>query len=265
MRRLTWMAALLMACDGGEKVVDDTGGGGGDDTAETGETGETGDTNTLDPVCTEATDIPCVDAIISDLSLHDDETSDGEVTNTLEGEDWLTVLDASAGGSNQAANNPWLYVKFTDEGLVRVDIDDETALEDMGWDLALRRYYIRLNSGVSGPSCVGVDRQDRKEYADLTEIPDNAEYAYEAFYDEQCTLIDDGFGMGNPLTALDGWWDYTSCVETTMVPFVMQLADGHVLKLVVESYYGDDQADCNDNGDSPRDSAIIHIRWMYLN
>ncbi len=105
-----------------------------------------------------------MDEMILDLSLHDDKTSNGEVVTTDDGDDKLSTVDASAGGFNDAARNPWTYVKFSADGLTRVDIDDETALESMDWDLALKRYIIRVNSGSSGPSCVGAAAMMGFEY-----------------------------------------------------------------------------------------------------
>ena len=120
-----------------------------------GSSGDGGDATAA--VCTEATPIACTDQIILDLSLQDDKVADdADVLTEVDGEDFVTTVDATAGGYGNETQNPWVYVKFTTDGAVRVDIDDETALESMDWDMALRRFIIRLNGGDSGPSCVGV-------------------------------------------------------------------------------------------------------------
>ena len=115
---------------------------------------KTQDTATVEAVCTEQTELVCLDQAILDLSLQDDAVSDGAVTTTTEGDDFVTAVDASAGGYNNATSNPWVYVRFEDTGAVKVEIDDETALESMDWDMSLRRFMVRLNGGDSGPSCV---------------------------------------------------------------------------------------------------------------
>ncbi len=216
-------------------------------------------------VCSEAVAPSCIDEIIQELSLHDDKVSNGDVITEADGEDFLTLVDATAGGMNRAADNAWTYVRFTSSGAERVDIDDETALEDMTWHFALRRFVIRVNSGDSGPSCVGVSEVERKEYADVVEADiDGAEFATEDFYDDACTLATDV--IGGPVTAMQAWWDYQTCLETTLVPWLVQLDDGHVLKMVVESYYeGEGQTECNEEGSTDAESAWIRLRWSSLN
>lgn len=240
--------ALLVAC--GEDPKDDT-----DNT-------ETGDTE-VTSLCPELAEIPCEDDLVQDLLTDDGEISDGAVTTTTDGDDFVTVVDATAGGMNQAANNPWVYVRFGADGASRVDISDEDALESAEWHLALRRFLVRANSGDGGPSCVGVAKMAAYDYADLTEEPSGTEYQIEDFYDASCTLQMDNYQM-SPKFATYGWWDYSSCVETTMVPFLIQLDDGQILKLVIEAYYGSGQEDCNSTGAMGSDSGMITLRWSML-
>lgn len=259
------LGSTLLACSGGDEGGDKAT---GDDTASTADGGGGDDTSAPgpDPICTEPTDLPCVDQMILDLSLHDDKVSEGEVSNTTEGADFYTFVDASAGGMNGAARNPWVYIKFTPEGAVRVDIDDETALESMDWDMALRRYIVRLNSGDSGPSCVGALASRDLAYADISAVPADASFAVEDIYNDTCDIQEDNSGLpGSPDVALGGWWDYPGgCVTTTMLPFLVQLADGHTIKLVIETYYGTGQEECNSSGTPGEDSGFIHLRWAYL-
>ncbi|MBM4393583.1 MAG: hypothetical protein FJ090_20860, partial [Deltaproteobacteria bacterium] len=56
-----------------------------------------------DAVCTEANEVPCEDEIISDFSLHDDKTARGDIENTAAGSGWVSVVDATAGGSLSAS------------------------------------------------------------------------------------------------------------------------------------------------------------------
>lgn len=226
---------------------------------------DTSEGSAVDAVCEEPVDVSCVDQLILDLSLHDDKVSDGEVTTTADGGDFVTTVDASAGGYNNATNNPWVYVRFTADGAERVDIDDETALESMDWDMALRRFIIRLNGGSSGPSCVGSASFLESSYEELTEVPEGISFAPDEYYTDDCTIINDSSGLpGSPQVVLGPWWEYPGCVSTTMVPHLIQLADGHILKLVVESYYGEGQDTCNQNGTPGDDGANYTMRWAWM-
>jgi hypothetical protein len=255
MRARTWLIPLAaIAC--ADKGADSGAGGGGDGGA-------------LAEVCTEATPIACTDQIILDLSLHDDKVADdADVTTTTEGDDFVTAVDATAGGYNNASNNPWVYVKFTETGAVRVDIDDETALESMDWDMALRRFIIRLNGGDSGPSCVGAATLFEGTYEDVDESDafiDAIDFAVDDYYTDDCTLVNDSSGLpGSPQVAMGGWWTYESCVQTSGRPQLLQLADGHVLKLVVEQYYAVDQDVCNETGSGGDESGNIVMRWKMI-
>lgn len=248
------MLFLLLAC--GEKSTDTS-----DENVE-----ENVDVSAeLNPVCEDLVEVECVDAIILDLSLHDDKISDGAVETTADGDDFVSTVDATAGGYNNSVNNPWVYVKFTTGGLERVDIDDETALESMDWDMALKRFMIRLNGGSSGGSCVGSASLLEADYASLTEIPEGLTYIPDDFYGSDCTIINDSSGMpGSPQLALSPWWSYSSCVKTTGIPHLIQLADGHVVKLVVEAYYSSGQDECNANDIMGSDSGTYTLRWAYM-
>ena len=249
------MVALLSlgsaACSG-DKADDTSGGGGGG--------------GTVEAVCEDPVEVSCVDQLILDLSLHDDKVSDAEVSTTPDGEDFLTFVDASAGGYNDAVNNPWVYVRFTEDGAERVDIDDETALESMDWDMALRRFIVRLNGGSSGPSCVGAATFRETAYEDLTEIPDGLTFGQDDYYTDDCTIINDSSGLpGSPQVVLGGWWEYPGCVATTGYPHLVQLASGKILKLRIDSYYGEGQDTCNESGAPGGDSGFINMRWAWMN
>lgn len=219
----------------------------------------------IDPVCEDPVDVECVDQLILDLSLHGDKVSDGMVSTQPDGDDFVSVIDASAGGFMDAVNNPWVYVKFTPSGLEKVEIDDETALESMDWDMSLRRFILRLNGGSSGPSCVGAATFIEETYGSLNAVPEGLSFAPDDFYTSDCTLINDSSGLpDNPQVSLGAWWTYPGCVATSMYPHLIQLADGSVVKMVVEAYYGSDQQNCNDNETPGTDSANFTIRWRYL-
>jgi len=263
----------------------------GDDTDGTGDTGGTGDASTGDASSgadttgdepTSAADTTgdessggpiegcalvepaCIDAAIQDLSLQDDKVSDGAVASANDGGDWVSQIDASAGGTEGAAMNPWVYLRFTDAGLEKVDLDDVAALDSGDWDVAAKRYGIRANSGVSGPSCVTVAAPGGS-YAEVTAVPAASEFAAEAYYTDECVLLEDGSGLpGSPAYRMASWWGYTGCVTTSAAPFVLLLADGRAVKLVVESYYGAGQDACNESGAMGTDPAHMTWRWSFL-
>lgn len=220
---------------------------------------------TTEAVCETQTEVSCVDEMILDLSMHGDKVSEGAVETTTDGEDFVTTVDGSGGGYNVYTQNPWVYIKFTDQGAQKVEIDDETALESMDWDMSLRRFVLRLNGGSSGPSCVGAAALIGQDYASVNAVPDGVPFAQDEYYTDDCTLINDSSGMeGSPQVAMGPWWDYPGCVATTLNPFLIQQADGHVLKLVVESYYGADQEECNSTGATMASGGYYILRWQFL-
>ena len=217
-------------------------------------------------VCEEPQEISCEDDLFLDLSLQDDKISEGDVVSNQDGNDFVTTVDATAGGYSSATSNPWVYIKFTDNGAEKVDINDEEALTSMDWDLSFRRFIIRVNGGVSGPSCVGAVSFLESTYETLTEIPEGLSFVSDSFYTSDCTLINDSSGLpDSPQTALSSWWEYPGCVKTTMYPHLIQLADGRVVKMVVEQYYAEGQDTCNDSGSPGSDGANISFRWTFMN
>jgi hypothetical protein len=163
-----------------------------------------------------------------------------------------------------------VYVRFTDDGLEKVEVSDVDAFESGAWDLAARRFVIRVNSGVGGPSCVRVARTaPGTEFDTLTEVPEGLDYRTEAYYSpDDCTIVSDGSGIGAPGTALGSYWTYRGCVEMTGNVYIVQVADGRSVKLEVESYYSPEVQDyCDANGqlpDGPSGSGSLQIRWAFL-
>lgn len=227
----------------------------------TGDPTDTDDETTGVTGCGEM--VPCEDEMILDLGLVNGTVSAGAIANTADGDDWVSNVDATAGGIVDAPNNPWIYLRFTDDGLEKVDIDDLQALESSDWHIAAKRFGIRLNSGSSGPSCVTVATLDG-DYADVDAAPDDATYQPEAFYDGSCSIVDDGSGAGGANYALTPWWFYPGCVGVTYTPFAIELDDGRHVKFMVESYYESGQAGCNMGGMMGMGSANFVWRWSFL-
>lgn len=238
--------------------------GGGEETGDpTGDPADTDGETTGENACGDA-GVPCEDAMILDLGLVGGVVSEGAVTNTADGEGWTSAVDATAGGIVDAPANPWVYLRFTDDGLEKVQVDDLQALSSEDWDIAAKRFGIRLNSGSSGPGCVGVATLVDDEFDAVQAVPNDAGFQTEAFYDDACGLVDDGSGAGGANYALTPWWFYPGCVGVSYVPFVIQTGEGRHVKFMVESYYESGQAECNDSGAMGSGSANFTWRWAYL-
>lgn len=219
-----------------------------------------------EPVCTEPEAAQCFDDMLIDLSLQDF-SSEGRITNAADGEGTISTVDATAGGFGNSASNPFVYAKFTDEGLVRVDISDEEALESMEWHIAAKRFILRINSGASGPSCVQAAAFADTSYADLTvEDAESATFYADDYYTDSCDIINDSSGLpGSPQVALAHWWSYPGCVATTDVPFILRLDTGRLVKFNVDAYYAQGQETCNTDNVPGNDSANYTFHWSFLN
>jgi hypothetical protein len=234
-----------------------------DEKEDSGSPADDSGTSPVELLCEDPVEPACVDDMILDLSFQETKVSDGSIEEEADGDDFVALIDATAGGMSRASSNPALYVRFTPGGVEQVAVSDEDALEDMTWHLALKRYILRLNSGDGGPSCVQGAAVGRKAYDEIDALPDDVEWATEDFYDDECEMRTDA--LGGPETVMNGWWSYGSCVETTDTPYLLQLEDGSVLKVLVESYYaGEGQAECESEGSTNEDGGWISLRWRFL-
>ena len=223
----------------------------------------TADSTARGESCDTPQEVACIDDMILDLSYQDTVAST-DVTNLREGQQWLTTIDATAGGFGNSSSNPWVYIRFTDTGAQKVEISDEDSLESMDWHLAAHRFKLRLNSGTGGPSCVKAAALLEGDYDTLDRVPENLTFYADTFYTSDCSLIEDSYGLETPQVYMSGWWEYPGCVATTGMPFIVQLDDGRRLKLRVESYYVSGQETCNEEGVSGNGSANVTIRWGFF-
>jgi hypothetical protein len=209
-------------------------------------------------------EVPCADRSIDQLRLLT-EPSTGEITQ--DGELW--VIDASAGG--RMPTESYVYARFTDRGLERVSIHDEEALSSMEWDIAFRRSVIRLNSGVSGPSCgAGTETPEGTTFESITRVPADAAFRRESYFTPlNCYYVTDGQGIGGPGTLLAGFWRFANnCLQMTNEVYLVRLRDDRVVKLQVRGYYHpDEQRACDEGrGVSMTDNgaATIRVRWSFV-
>lgn len=258
-------ALAVVACDD-----DDPGSGNGSNDAGMADSGsemDSGvsmDSGVMPMVCAPTT-VPCQDESIQQLALLTDPSPD-EITDESTGTDkFLNLINSTGGGLNPTQS--YVYARFTETGLEKVEIGDEAALESTDWDIAFRRFVVRLNSGVSGPSCVQAARTaPDTDFDALTTVPDDLIYRSETYFTDTCEYVADS-GIGSPATAMISFWDYRSCVEMTGNVFILQLADGSNVKLEVLSYYlPENQEVCNDTGSVPfpSGSGNIRIQWAYV-
>ncbi|MGK4000392.1 HmuY family protein [Sorangium sp. So ce1024] len=265
--RLAAGLALLALCACGPDDPPDpvgAGGAGGSPSAE----GGGGSGPAPGSGCAEPTLVPCEDDVFQQMNLQDT-VAPGEIRNEPDGAGFRSFIDATAGGAFASEPEAYVYARFTDGGLEKVELSDEDALGSMDWDIAFRRYIVRINSGHSGPSCVTAARlAGTPDYDALTESPADPRLRRDEYFTESCDLIPDGSGLGAPATALSSYWTYPGCVKMTGLVYVLALADGRKLKLTVTHFYNDEaQAQCQEAGMVPmgdNGSANFQVRWAFL-
>lgn len=210
--------------------------------------------------------VECSDAAINSLDLKMDASPDG-LTNAADGTGWLSTIDSRAGGLTPTQS--YVYAKFGASGLEKVALGDQAALDSMDWDIAFRRFVIRLNGGDSGPSCTtAAALAPGTTYDSVTSVPASLTYAPDNFLDRPptCTFIDDGSGLGtSPSTALSDYYAYTTCVSMTGRVFIVQTKDNRHVKLLVTTYYSTvaQQSGCDMSG-AGGTGGTIRMRWQYL-
>jgi HmuY protein len=270
---LTVALAALAACSGGADSAATTsssgasssGAGQGSASATT-TSGATSGVGGGAAACVQM-EVPCSDQAILELNFHKD-PSDGKITNEADGAGYISAIDATAGGAS--APKSYVYAKFTDKGLVAVAIGDEASLDSVDWDIAFRRFVIRINSGSSGPSCVKAARiANVSQYDKIVTLPENVALKPDTYFDAMCALIDDKSGLGNtPATELHTFWQYASCLQMTGNVYAISLADGRNVKLTVLDYYSPAvQDECNKTGmftEQVTGSGNLRVRWALL-
>ncbi len=244
--RTLWVVALFGLVGCGDDEKDPPPGGGG--------------------LCNEGP-VACEDEIILDLNLQAS-AAPGDATSTY-GTYWTSLVDGTAGGFNANPPHSYVYFRFGDSGLEKANLSDEQALVSTDWDIAFRRYVVRINSGNSGPSCVSAARVVGVTFEDLVDVPANAVFHKDEFYTPDCTLEGDGSGLqGSPSTALSGFWSYPGCVQMTGNVYIVELAAGRHVKLEVLRYYNQTAQDECQTTDSvttsPSGSGSYEIRWDFI-
>jgi heme-binding HmuY-like protein len=175
-------------------------------------------------------------------------------TGTVTGSAAAAVVDATAGGLDGAADNPYIYLDLA--AGARVDITDVDALESSAWQIAFKRSSIRINGGDSGPAGVTAAAVDAATLEEVTEAPASG-FATDDWADDQCNFI--GLDSGEPATAFGFWYDYddqTHVVTPKAQVWIVRQADGTDYKLRIETYYGDEA--------NPMRGGIYRMAWAPL-
>lgn len=219
-----------------------------------------------------STAVQCVDQSIQTLVLFDFDDAGTRLINngTVREEgstpgEFTTAIDARAGGTDPQTS--FIYGRFTASGFQKEALSDLQALESQDWDIAVRRYVLRLNSGVSGPSCTqGARVPPGISFEGLTQVPPGLDWRTEGYFSPTCDFVADTSGIGAPSTALSSYWKYSSCLQMTYNVFVLHLRDDRYVKLQVIGYYElADQAECNaGRASQPRSAANVRIRWAFI-
>lgn len=290
MRLIVWMASLLAvgaltACSD-DPVPPGTVGGrdassGGPDTpqqdaaeidagepTDSGEPVDGGDTDSgTTPMMCVPTEPPCQDESIQELGLFR-MPNNAMITNTATTGGTLSQIDTSGGGLTPTRS--YVYLKFGAAGLERVNIGDEAAFDSTDWDIAMRRFVVRLNSGVSGPGCVVARRAAPNAlFEEIDAVPAGdpriEEYMTPA---PACALVSDGSGLpGSPGVALQSFWEYPGCVKMTGNVYVITLADGRSVKFQVLSYYSlANQRLCDTEAriNMPSGAGAMRVKWAFI-
>jgi hypothetical protein len=232
------------------------------DSGESSDSGGTGSANS-----NTKREVPCTDESVSELTLFD-EPNPAKVFNDPLEEGFQTEVDATAGGMSPSES--FIYLKFNDDGLKPVELSDEAAFDSLDWDLAIRRYIIRLNSGVSGPGIVKAARtKPGSTFDNVDKVPDGLEFRVEEYFTDSCVLVNDTSGLGAPGTALASFWSYKPCVKMTHNIYIIEIARPKTrhIKLEVMGYYPPDRqkiCDATDMVPSPSGGGDVRIRWAFL-
>lgn len=260
------VCSSVQACVARVCVLGSTGDDGGTDAG----TGTDGGTDAGTLACGR-TLVECSDQAILQLDLKRTVNA-ATIVNTVQAQGWLSTVDAVAGGSPPTTS--YVYARFGPGGLETVAVHDEQAMDSMDWDIAFRRFVIRLNGGNSGPACArAAALPDGTYYDQVTSLPSGLSYASDDFFGPAptCTFQDDGSGLTtSPATALANpnasYYLYTSCVSMTNRVFVVETRTGRHVKLQVSGYYLTDQGQANCNaGTSPGvPGGTVRVRWAYL-
>jgi hypothetical protein len=198
----------------------------------------------------------CSAALRQTLGLVD-EVSTATVTQLETGADLVLFVDASAGGLGGQDDYPWVYLSLSRGEAV--PLTDLEALQSKAWDLALKRFVIRTNSGDSGPGMGGALRVALPWESVDSSTQGGRMLLTESWFDADCNLtLDD---QGELITTFSGWSEYDAATHVlTPVDAVYLTAggDGARYKVAILDYSS------NPDGSHGRTSGRYKLRVAAL-
>jgi hypothetical protein len=184
---------------------------------------------------TEPADNPCSAALRQELALVDEVTSRSVTVLEASGDEQVLYVDATAGGPD--GTEPWVYISLASGQAVALsDID---ALGSTEWDLALRRFVLRTNSGDSGPGQGGALRVNLGWSSVDAETLGNRTPPSELWFDAECNLTVDS-STGDVITTFSGWSEYdlmTHLLTPADAVYLTLGGDGALYKVAILDYY----------------------------
>jgi hypothetical protein len=180
--------------------------------------------------------------------------SEGAVANAPESRPdvFVTTVDASAGGMAGQTEQPFVYLDLDGaDGAEKLELDDSAALASSDWDIALKRFVIRANSGDSGPADVEVASVTAQDLTFDDEVPSDR-LADEDWTNASCELVRDS--TGGPRTRFSNWYRVRSgTFEVEPVVHIVRLGGARYAEIDVITYYGDET--------DPEKSGVYQLRW----
>jgi len=180
--------------------------------------------------------------------------SNGAVTVTTASGVTSGTIDATAGGVDNSADNPYIYVDLRSG--MKVAINDIEARTSTNWDIALKRSSLRTNGGDSGPGGRELAAVQASALDQVTAPPASG-FASDDFVTDNCML--DSTAIGEPRSAFGDWYDYdvnTHIVSPRPEVFVLKRNNGSQTAFHIKAYYGDPQ--------SPMRGAFYAVEWKQL-
>lgn len=137
----------------------------------------------------------------------------------------------------------WVYFSFKQGKVVEVDLDK--ADEDLSWDIAFQRFYIRTNSGTSGKGKGGAIDTGKKAFDDVSVVPTEG-YIVDEVFTMMTTMGQYGDRSANKAftvqtTKLNYSWAWFEYKQMTWFynnnVFVIRSADGNSYAKVIMKKY----------------------------
>lgn len=148
----------------------------------------------------------------------------------------------------------WHYFSFKEGEFVKVDL--EKANENLSWDIAFQRFYVKTNSGTSGLGKGGAIDTKQVDFDNVSEVP--SEFIVDEVFEmmaQMGTMVQRSGSPAFKISTSNSWawfeyqkmtWHYNNNV------FVIKTADGvHYAKIIMKAYK-------NEVGDSG------HITFDYI-